>query len=129
MHVKKRNSCRVCGSTSLKKVIDLGPQYLQGSFVKPGKEMPSLRKINCTLLRCDPKEDENACGLLQMEHSVPPEILYAAYWYRSGINDTMRNHLKSIVESVTPLIKKDNASVLDIGCNDGTLLSYYPRQY
>ena len=100
MHIRKRNTCRVCGSSSLKKVIDLGPQYLQGSFIKPGKEMPSLRKRDCTLVRCNPEEDENACGLLQMEHSVPSEILYAAYWYRSGTNDTMRNHLKDIVESV-----------------------------
>lgn len=129
MHIRKRTTCRVCGSASLKKVIDLGPQYLQGSFVKPGKEMPSTRKIDCTLVRCNPETDENACGLLQMEHSVPPEILYAAYWYRSGTNNTMRNHLKGIVEAVTAIIRKEKASVLDIGCNDGTLLGYYPESY
>jgi SAM-dependent methyltransferase len=129
MHIRKRTTCRVCGSASLKKVIDLGPQYLQGSFVKPGKEMPSQRQIDCALVRCNPQEDENACGLLQMQHSVPPEILYAAYWYRSGTNHTMRNHLKGIVETVTAIIKKDKATVLDIGCNDGTLLSYYPEGF
>jgi SAM-dependent methyltransferase len=129
MHIRTRTTCRVCGSSSLKKVVDLGAQYLQGSFVKPGKEMPSTRKIPCTLVRCNPETDENACGLLQMEHSVPPEILYAAYWYRSGTNNTMRSHLKSIVETVTPLLDKDDAIVLDIGCNDGTLLNYYPNSY
>lgn len=127
MHIKTRTTCRVCGSSALKKVIDLGPQYLQGSFVKPGKEMPSTRKIACTLVRCNPEEDENACGLLQMEHTVPPEILYSAYWYRSGTNNTMRNHLKGIVDSVTSVIRKKDAIVLDIGCNDGTLLGYYPK--
>ena len=130
MHIRKRNTCRVCGSSSLKKVIDLGPQYLQGSFIKPGKEMPSLRKIDCTLIRCNPEEDENACGLLQMEHSVPSEILYAAYWYRSGTNDTMRNHLKNIVESVVDTVgDAKHPLVMDIGCNDGTLLSYYPKNF
>jgi SAM-dependent methyltransferase len=129
MHIRKINTCRICGSKSLKKVIDLGSQYLQGSFVKPGKEMPSHRKIHCTLVRCNPEEDENACGLLQMEHSVPPEILYHAYWYRSGTNNTMRNHLKGVADSAREMIKKQNASVLDIGCNDGTLLSYYPDQF
>jgi 2-polyprenyl-3-methyl-5-hydroxy-6-metoxy-1,4-benzoquinol methylase len=127
MHIKTRTTCRVCGSSSLKKVIDLGPQYLQGSFIKPGKEMPSTRKIPCTLIRCNPEEDENACGLLQMEHTVPPEILYAAYWYRSGTNNTMRTHLKGIVDAVTAIVRKKDAIVLDIGCNDGTLLSYYPK--
>lgn len=128
MHIRKRTTCRVCGSPSLKKVIDLGPQYLQGSFVKPGKEMPSHRKIDCTLVRCNPEVDENACGLLQMEHSVPSEILYAAYWYRSGTNNTMRNHLKDIVDSVLDTMgDKKHPNVLDIGCNDGTLLGYYPK--
>ena len=129
MHIKRRTTCRVCGSSSLTPVIDLGPQYLQGSFVKPGKEMPSHRKINCSLLRCNPQEDENACGLLQMEHSVPPEILYAAYWYRSGTNNTMREHLKGIADSALALVGKDKCNVLDIGCNDGTLLNYYPGSF
>lgn len=129
MHVRKRTTCRVCGSSSLTPVIDLGPQYLQGSFVKPDKEMPSTRKINCSLVRCNPQLDENACGLLQMEHSVPPEILYAAYWYRSGTNATMRNHLKGIADEAMTLIKKDKGTVLDIGCNDGTLLGYYPAAF
>lgn len=64
-----------------------------------------------------------------MEHSVPPEILYAAYWYRSGTNTTMRNHLKGIVDSTMELLKKDNCNVLDIGCNDGTLLNFYPGNF
>jgi hypothetical protein len=129
MHIRKRTTCRVCGSASLTKVIDLGPQYLQGSFIQPGKEMPSTRKINCTLVRCNPEKDENACGLLQMEHSVPPEILYAAYWYRSGTNTTMRNHLKNIADKALALVKKDKCNILDIGCNDGTLLSYFPANF
>ncbi len=130
MHIRKRTTCRVCGSASLRKVIDLGPQYLQGSFVKPGKEEPSHRKIDCTLVRCNPEVDENACGLLQMEHSVPSEILYAAYWYRSGTNNTMRAHLKDIVDSVIQTIPNvKHPSVLDIGCNDGTLLGYYPKHF
>ena len=129
MHIRKRTTCRVCGSSSLTPVIDLGPQYLQGSFVKPGKEMPSHRKINCSLVRCNPQIDENACGLLQMEHSVPPEILYAAYWYRSGTNTTMRNHLKNIIDNALALVDKNDCNVLDIGCNDGTLLDYYPKAF
>ncbi|HTW94619.1 MAG TPA: hypothetical protein VMD30_07490, partial [Tepidisphaeraceae bacterium] len=68
------------------KVIDLGEQHLQGSFVKEGAEIPPVRKIAMSLVRCDPTRDEKACGLLQMEHSVPPEVLYSSYWYRSGTN-------------------------------------------
>ena len=129
MHLIHRTTCRVCGSSALTKVIDLGEQYLQGSFVKPGKELPPTRRIPCTLVRCDPTRDEHACGLLQMEHTVPPEILYSAYWYRSGTNDTMRNHLRTIAEEATVLVVKPATRVLDIGCNDGTLLGCYPADF
>ena len=129
MHVTYRKTCRVCRSESLTPVIDLGAQFLQGSFVKEGKELPSHRKVPCELVRCNPEEDETACGLLQMRHSVPPEVLYASYWYRSGTNNTMRNHLKGIAEQAENLIEKTNAIVLDIGCNDGTLLRNYPAEF
>ncbi len=126
MHLIFRQTCRVCGSDSLTPVIDLGEQFLQGSFVKDGKELPPMRKIPCEIVRCNPERDETACGLLQLKHSVPPEILYAAYWYRSGTNSTMRGHLKGIAEEALKLWAKPEATVLDIGCNDGTLLKNYP---
>ncbi len=129
MHLIHRTTCRVCGSAALTKVIDLGEQYLQGSFVKPGKEMPPTRKIPMSLVRCDPMRDEHACGLLQMEHTVPPQVLYSAYWYRSGTNNTMRAHLKGIAEEAASIIDKSAVRVLDIGCNDGTLLDYYPDSF
>ncbi len=91
--------------------------------------MPPMEKIPCDLVRCDPAVDANACGLLQMKHSVPPEILYAAYWYRSGTNNTMREHLKSIATQAMQIWGRSDARVLDIGCNDGTLLKNYPSSF
>lgn len=129
MHLLYRKTCRICNSKELIKVIDLGEQHLQGSFYKAGKEEPSTRRISTELIRCNPMADENACGLLQTRISVPPEILYSAYWYRSGTNQTMRDHLKGIVDEALKFIKKDNLKVLDIGCNDGTLLRNYPSNF
>jgi len=129
MHLVHRKTCRVCGSKALTKVIDLGEQYLQGSFIKPGKEVPPFRKISTSVIRCDPMKDERACGLLQMELTVPPEVLYSAYWYRSGTNNTMRQHLRGIAVDASSLLNKPSANVLDIGCNDGTLLDYYPTEF
>jgi len=130
MNLIKRNTCRVCGSRALKPVINLGEQYLQGSFIKPGKEMPPTRKIPTSLVRCDPTSDEKACGLLQMEYTIPPEVLYSVYWYRSGTNHTMQCHLQGIVKEAMEMIGRDeSAIVLDIGCNDGTLLGFYPANF
>jgi len=129
MKIKAVSECRVCGNKKLTKVIDLGKQFLQGSFIKPGKELPPTERIECTLLWCNQELNSEACGLLQMEHSVPPEILYDAYWYRSGTNNTMRNHLKEIANTASEMVGKESAYVLDIGCNDGTLLLNYPEGF
>lgn len=129
MNLTHRKTCRVCTSSSLIKVIDLGEQYLQGSFVKPGQIMPSDKKFPTSLALCNSSKDKNACGLLQMEYTVPPEMLYSVYWYRSGINNTMRTHLGNIAKEASEIIKKEKTLVLDIGCNDGTLLSYYPKEF
>lgn len=127
MHLIRRQTCRVCGSKALTPVITLGQQFLQGSFVKPGEMDPPLRQIELSIVRCDPTKDERACGLLQMEHTVPPAILYSNYWYRSGTNQTMRDHLKGIVTSALERNPIQKGLVLDIGCNDGTLLRAYPE--
>jgi SAM-dependent methyltransferase len=82
-----------------------------------------------SLVRCDPMRDEHACGLLQMEYTVPPEVLYSVYWYRSGTNATMRNHLAGIAQEAATLLGRRAARVLDIGCNDGTLLAAYPKDF
>jgi SAM-dependent methyltransferase len=88
-----------------------------------------MRKMPTSLVRCDPMRDEGACGLLQMEYTVPPEVLYSVYWYRSGTNATMRNHLAGIATEAAALLDKKGARVLDIGCNDGTLLTAYPKDF
>jgi NDP-4-keto-2,6-dideoxyhexose 3-C-methyltransferase len=126
LHPRYRQTCRICGSDKLKLVIDLQDQYLQGSFVKENVLNPPRRKLPTKLVRCDVTRNEKGCGLLQLAHTFPPEILYANYWYRSGTNATMRNHLRGIVDGAVGLVTTDAPTVLDIGCNDGTLLSFYP---
>lgn len=129
MDLQRRQTCRVCGSPHLTPAIDMGDQYLQGAFVIANMPHPPLTKFPTLLLRCDPSMQAGACGLLQMACSVPPSILYENYWYRSGVNATMREHLKGIADSARALVRGDDLRVLDIGCNDGTLLNAYPQTF
>lgn len=123
MHLKYIKKCRVCES-DLNPILDLGAQFLQGAFVK-GSVKPPLRKIPLEIGFCDPAMNENACGLVQLMHSVPPEILYKKYWYRSGTNRTMTNHLTNLASEIMERFKP--SSILDIGCNDGTFLKAFPK--
>lgn len=125
MYVTHRKTCRVCGSRALTPVINLGEQSVQGVFIKAGEPEPPKRKVPMELVLCDPSEDEKACGLLQTKYTVPPPILYERYWYVSGTNKTMTDHLQAIPVALLNWIRT-GASILDIGCNDGTLLSAFP---
>lgn len=115
-------SCRICGNTNLVKVFDLGMQSLTSVF--PLSDEPSPPLAPQVLVRCD----DEKCGLVQMSHSVSPNKLYIdnAYGYRSGINTTMTSHLSRLAEYAESIANLQPGDViLDIGANDGTLLSKY----
>lgn len=124
-----RSTCRICGSTALTPVVSLGDQYIGGVLASEDGTAFIKRKIPLDMVRCDPDKDENACGLVQMRHTVPPKVLYHKYYYQSGINQSMRDNLAGISALAEASITlKAEDIVLDIGCNDGTLLSSYKTQ-
>ncbi|MGH2840282.1 MAG: class I SAM-dependent methyltransferase [Solirubrobacteraceae bacterium] len=118
-----RTTCRICGSSELAHVLSLGDQYIAGAFATPDGDQPVQRSIPLELVRCDMTRDQEACGLIQTRHTVPGSILYHNYWYRSGINRTMTANLHEIAQSAEDLVGLSAGDlVVDIGCNDGTLL-------
>jgi SAM-dependent methyltransferase len=114
-----RHSCRSCGGHALEPVLDLGNLYVSGFADSP--DPAGWPKVPLELLLCE------GCGLVQLRHTTPPEWMYGRYWYKSGVSATMRAALADITtkaQKFAPLHKGD--AVLDIGCNDGTLLATYP---
>lgn len=106
----KQDSCRLCGG-ALKKISDFGTPALTSVF-----EADAVR-IPMTLHKCE------QCDLVQLGENTNPQLMYReGYGYKSGINESMVRHLERIVHlGKTYLPKK----VLDIGCNDGTLLKFW----
>jgi hypothetical protein len=66
-------------------------------------------------------------GLLQLRHSYDPGEMYGLnYGYRSGLNQSMVNHLTEKVKYLERLATlKTGDVVLDIGSNDATTLKAY----
>ena len=103
----------------MKELFTLGELFVS-DFLKDD-ESPRGGRVEMKLLL-----DEN--GSVRLEKAAPLDTMYGKYWYRSGINATMRNELKGIVESITSIYKiKENDLWLDIASNDGTLLSFVPK--
>jgi hypothetical protein len=121
-----RTTCRICGSPELVPVLSLGEQYIAGAFAKPSGEQPVSRRVPLELVRCDTTRNESGCGLVQLRHTVPGAVLYRSYWYRSGVNRTMTDNLHQIAEQAEEMVElRPGDLVMDIGCNDGTLLDGY----
>lgn len=101
----------------LEPILSLGDHYVS-DFIVPGSSDGPLAPLDLVLCR--------GCRLLQLRHTVPGELMYRNYWYKSGTNQTMRRALADIARKAETLIHlAPGDSVLDIGCNDGTLLDAY----
>lgn len=106
--------CRNCKSTSLVEFLDLGKQYLS-DFSKKASKFP-LAAVFCI-----------DCKLVQLNYEVPAtQIYHSKYGFKSGISKTIRDDLDDIVTHAFQY-NPDPKKWLDIGSNDGTLLSYIPK--
>lgn len=117
----KIDCCRICKEEHLDVIMDLGMHRLSSRF--PTQNEPEPIEVPLVLVKCT-NED---CNLLQLSHNTSEDELYLQhYGYRSGLNNTMIHHLKSLVDDVKSKVKLDDEDiVLDIGSNDSTLLQNY----
>lgn len=113
-------SCRHCGGV-LDSILNLGNLALS-NFPSDASGVPPRAPLD--LCACAD------CRLVQLSHTVDPDRMFKDhYWYRSGINETMRAELADVVASGIARIDRFNYAdfVLDVGANDGTLLAEYRR--
>lgn len=111
--------CQVCGSEDLKSVIDLGHQPLCDSLLTSDQLDEPEDYYPLRLVRCVD------CSLGQIDYAVDGSIVYhPGYPYRSGITKELAEHLHSLAADVVREyeLSKDSL-VVDIGSNDGTLLT------
>lgn len=121
----KTTRCRVCGNTALDPAVDLGPQYLSSVFPTDLSYRDYMPRYPMDMVLCR-TEGGTHCGLLQMGHHLDLTEMYKAYPYQSSSNSGMRAVLLDVAADgrrVVALAPGD--VVLDIGCNDGTLLSMF----
>jgi hypothetical protein len=98
--------------------LDLGNFYVSNFTDVP--DSTRFPRVPLELLLC------RGCGLLQLRHTTPAEWMYARYWYKSGVSATMRAALADITAKAARFSGlQPGDGVLDIGCNDGTLLRSY----
>ncbi len=117
--MKKITQCRVSGGQNLISVLNLGTQELTGVFPRSREQSVTAGPLE---LVWSPESQ-----LLQLGCSFEADEMYGEnYGYRSGLNQSMVNHLTS---KVANLERKYGLAagdyVVDIGSNDATTLKAY----
>lgn len=112
---EERDTCRVCDGT-LWNVLDLGNPYLNNFLAV--KDENALR-VPLVLARC------GKCDLVQLRHTAKPDSMYRVFWYKSGITETMKLGLRSVVADA--MRYHNSGTWIDIGANDGFLLGCVPQ--
>src|SRR5438067_5420374 len=106
----------------------MGRRFLTGVFHKVPQAQLSRGPLE--LVGCNAVTNRAACGLVQLRQTYDLNEMYGEhYGYRSSLNRTMVNHLQQKVAQLVeryPIAPGD--LVLDVGSNDGTLLSFYPAE-
>jgi SAM-dependent methyltransferase len=112
--------CKICGSKDLHSFLSLGSMPIPNGFLtkkelkKPEAHYP-LGTYFC-----------QSCGLVQLTHVVPPEIMFKNYLYIPSTSTTMLQHFKELAsESVEKFKLSSKNLIIDIGSNDGTLLNFF----
>ena len=123
-YVTKINHCRCCKNTNLITLFDLGDQALSSRFPKADEKDAFVTPL--VLVKCDDR-NSHACGLIQLLHNTSQDELYMNnYGYRSGLNQSMVNHLGELIKEIeNRIVLNDGDVVCDVGSNDGTTLTAY----
>jgi len=109
-------NCRSCKSNLEPTNVNLGMQSSSGVF--PESREAQVAEGELRLFQC------MNCSLVQLGESLPQEILFGeTYGYRSGLNQSMINHLGDLASYLARKVQlAPETYVVDIGANDGTFL-------
>jgi SAM-dependent methyltransferase len=107
----------LCGSEKLEAVVsfpDSPAGDLYKEILKTAVELPKF-PLGCNLCI--------ECGHVQLSYFVDPELIYSEYIYVTSDSLGLDQHFQSYADDLLSYIRSDTPkTILEIGCNDGTLL-------
>lgn len=112
--------CEICQCDTLVPVADLGEHPLVDDLIEVGSERVST-KYPIKLLYCP------RCRAVHQEYQVPKRVLFhKEYHYRASLTKDVLRGMQSLVDRCSELLGSlQDKLVLDVGCNDGSLLNFF----
>ncbi len=119
----RRIYCRICESSRLLPVLDLGATALANRFLNPGQVAEDEPKFPLRVVLCQD------CGLVQLDEDVAPQVLFEDYIYVSGTSDWVARHSERLARVLCRRYRVGGGDlVLEAGSNDGTTLRAFQWQ-
>lgn len=117
------DTCEVCGNRNLVSVLDLGFHPMCDDLIRIGDNRV-CREYPIEILFCI------KCLTAHQRYQVPKQELFpVSYHYRSRFTADVLEGMASLVESCTDRFGSlAGKIVLDVGCNDGSLLDCFHRK-
>jgi len=118
--LKQINECEVCHAPDLKHVLNLGNQPLCDDLKTINSNQQNIL-YPVSVLFC------SNCYTAHQQYQVPKELLFHKdYHYRASLTKDVLNGMSNLVDEIKLKKKKLlNLKVLDVGCNDGSLLGFF----
>ena len=121
--IHRRSTCRGCLGHDLTMILSLKPSPIGDAYVTSEEINVEQPSYPIDLFMC------KACGLAQLLDVIDPDVLYGEYIYVTASSTGLSDHFKNYADSVLKRCKlKKDSLVVDLGSNDGTLLSYFKQQ-
>jgi 2-polyprenyl-3-methyl-5-hydroxy-6-metoxy-1,4-benzoquinol methylase len=114
-------ACILCHG-DIEVVLNLGTTALANKFPSAGELGQTEARFPLRLAWCA------SCGHVQLAERVPPALMFEDYLYMSSLSETLSRHLHDLARDVaTWQDLQPHDLVIDIGCNDCTLLEGFRR--
>jgi SAM-dependent methyltransferase len=109
--------CRLCGSSDIEQILDLGSQPPANSL--RAKLEQSLDSIPLVICRCQ------KCTTIQLTETVSPEYLFRDYVWVTGTSQTAQVYSQKFFENIIQRCNHKKLFILEVASNDGTFLQRF----
>lgn len=119
VNFEHRSQCRVCLGSDLVLLLDLGQTPPANAYLSKEQTQQPEERFPLAIYMC------TSCSLIQLLDVVDPKLLFKGYHYMTGASLPSVAHFRDFANSViVPFIDSPENLVMDIGGNDGVLLSF-----
>jgi hypothetical protein len=118
----ERTACRACAHETPVEILSLGDLPPANAYLRPDEIDQPEPRYPLSLRLCE------QCGLVQLGHVVPPEMLFRSYLFFTSSSQRMSEHFARLMAENADAFVPAGGLIVEIGSNDGTALSSIQRR-